>query len=183
MSEYTGYIEDICGLVDSLPTVIDINIVFESWYYDLTPAHENCASARSFLITGQAEESLASLQLACVDITEMLTSRPGGNAQQLIDSMSSLLSQTSGYATSVVGVLNSIDALRIMLPAAVSLAPGIIRGSVITKALVPQSTFPGIFIITVPILYCPIVWCTYLYISTEHLYVFIYVCFFHRFMH
>ena len=41
------------------------------------------------------------------------------------------------------------------------MAPGLIRGSLKVKLLVPQSSIPGMFILLLPWLYCPLVWAIY----------------------
>jgi len=48
-----------------------------------------------------------------------------------------------------------------MVPAAVAIAPALLRGALTVKQLVPQSTIPGMFVILLPWLYCPLVWCLY----------------------
>lgn len=50
---------------------------------------------------------------------------------------------------------------KIMIPAAVAIAPGLIRGALAVKMLVPQSSLPGVFVVLLPWLYCPIMWCLY----------------------
>jgi len=47
------------------------------------------------------------------------------------------------------------------VPSAISLAPGLLRGALTTKTLVPQSSIPGMFILLLPWLYCPLCWCLY----------------------
>ena len=57
--------------------------------------------------------------------------------------------------------INACLAFKIMVPSAVSMAPGLIRGALKIKTLVPQSSLPGIFILMLPWLFCPLVWAVY----------------------
>ena len=43
----------------------------------------------------------------------------------------------------MISEISAVFAFKIMVPAAVSLAPGIIRGALKVKSLVPQSSIPG----------------------------------------
>ena len=61
----------------------------------------------------------------------------------------------------VVGLFNGGRTLRTMLPTAVSLAPGMLRGAMRCKMMLPQSTIPGMIIVRLPWLYCPLAWCCY----------------------
>ena len=61
----------------------------------------------------------------------------------------------------LVSVSHAITSLKIMVPAAMSLAPGLLHGSMAVKTLVPQSPIPGILVLILPWMYCPLVWCTY----------------------
>merc|ERR1719499_893411 len=48
-----------------------------------------------------------------------------------------------------------------MFPAALSVAPGMLKGALRMKLLVPQSNMPGMFVLMLPWLYAPVAWCYY----------------------
>ena len=50
---------------------------------------------------------------------------------------------------------------KMMIPAAIAIAPGLMKGALAVKMLVPQSSLPGVFVVLLPWLYCPIMWCLY----------------------
>jgi hypothetical protein len=60
-----------------------------------------------------------------------------------------------------ISLMNALWAVKGMVPSAVAIAPALLRGSLTVKTLVPQSSIPGMFIILLPWLYCPLVWCIY----------------------
>ena len=49
-----------------------------------------------------------------------------------------------------IAAVGALLAFQVMVPSAVSMAPGLIRGAVKIKSLVPQSSLPGMFILTLP---------------------------------
>jgi hypothetical protein len=55
----------------------------------------------------------------------------------------------------------ALISFKVMLPAALSLAPALVRGCIKVKTLIPQSSIPGMFILVLPWLYSPLVWCIY----------------------
>ena len=81
-----------------------------------------------------------------------------------------------------IALANGLWAFKTMLPAAVALAPALLKGALKVKVaahlpdmsvagcqrkwcdrqvLVPQSSIPGMFIVMLPWLYCPLVWVVY----------------------
>ncbi|CAJ1399852.1 unnamed protein product [Effrenium voratum] len=46
-------------------------------------------------------------------------------------------------------------------PAALALAPALLRGALKVKVTAPQSTIPGMFVVVLPLLYCPMTWGMY----------------------
>jgi len=61
----------------------------------------------------------------------------------------------------VVGLMLALRNFAALLPAAMSLAPGLLRGATAVKILVPLSTVPGMFILILPWVYSPLLWCSY----------------------
>jgi len=51
--------------------------------------------------------------------------------------------------------------IKTMFPAALAIAPGLLKGSIRTKMLIPQSIIPGMFIMVLPWLAAPLTWCMY----------------------
>eukprot|EP01052_Picozoa_sp_SAG31_P055993 SAG31_NODE_15775_length_739_cov_1.178125_1_plen_219_part_01 len=64
-------------------------------------------------------------------------------------------------AEMVLGLVNGLSAFKILLPAALSISPALLRGCIKVKTLVPGATIPGTFIVLLPWLYTPLVWCMY----------------------
>ena len=56
----------------------------------------------------------------------------------------------------LISLANALWAVKGMVPAAVAIAPALLRGSLTVKQLIPQSTIPGMFVILLPWLYCPL---------------------------
>merc|ERR1719210_683434 len=57
-----------------------------------------------------------------------------------------------------MGAVNGIASFQNLWPAALSLGPGIIKGAMRAKTIVPEASLPGAFIIILPWIYAPLVW-------------------------
>merc|ERR1719210_2655195 len=57
-----------------------------------------------------------------------------------------------------MGAVNGIASFQNLWPAALSLGPGIIKGAMRAKTIVPEASLPGAFIIILPWIYAPLTW-------------------------
>lgn len=60
-----------------------------------------------------------------------------------------------------MGFANGLRGFTTIMPAALALAPAMLRGALKVKVTAPQSTIPGMFVIVLPLLYCPLTWGMY----------------------
>ena len=72
-----------------------------------------------------------------------------------------LVSRSRTAAELGLSLTNALWAIKGMVPSAVAIAPALLRGSLTVKTLIPQSSIPGMFVILLPWLYCPLVWVIY----------------------
>lgn len=156
-------IETVCALVDDyIPnTHIDINLLFQRIDVDGRPVHEACADARALIAAGEHRAALQAAKDGCAEAERIISSVRGGNAADILDGFDTLTQQMRVSTEVTVAFINAFLSFKIMAPAAIALAPALVRGSMKCKALVPQSSVPGIFIVALPFLYCPLVWALY----------------------
>merc|ERR1719492_237164 len=57
-----------------------------------------------------------------------------------------------------LGATTGIASFKNLWPAALSLGPGIIKGAMRAKTIVPEASLPGAFIIILPWIYAPLAW-------------------------
>ena len=86
-----------------------------------------------------------------------------GNSKdmQFVQAMSSMVTKAQGGASVGISLYNALFMFKTLMPAAVALAPAMLRGALKVKVLVPQSSIPGMFVVILPWLYCPLVWVIY----------------------
>lgn len=129
---------------------------------NLAAAKVACEQARRFIGAGTDQQLLAQAKAVCISVTPFLSGQEGGNGSaELMLAVGKLIEQMRGYVELTIGLAHALMSFQIMVPAAISLAPGLIRGAMRAKTLVPQSSIPGMFILMLPWLYCPLVWCMY----------------------
>lgn len=126
-------------------------------------AQRHCALA--IRARGRGDEELAAEELvrACV---RMFSPQPDGPARAgdrgAADELRQRLERNVLAAVDVgVTLLHAGATMRCLLPVALSLAPGLLRGAIRTKALVPQSSIPGMFVLVLPWTCAPTVLCVY----------------------
>jgi len=64
--------------------------------------------------------------------------------------------RSTAYA--LIGSLSSFLSFRVVLPEAISVAPGLLTAAMRIKVVSPQSYLPGVFIVIMPVLYVPMIW-------------------------
>uniref|UniRef100_A0A7R9UPC8 Uncharacterized protein n=1 Tax=Diacronema lutheri TaxID=2081491 RepID=A0A7R9UPC8_DIALT len=154
-------VDNVCNVVDRLPTSVD-GSAFATINANLAAAKVACEQARQLIGAGTDQMYLAQAKGICASVTPFLDGSEGGaGSAELMLVVSKLIEQMRGYVELTIGLAHALMSFQIMVPAAISLAPGLIRGAMRAKTLVPQSSIPGMFILMLPWLYCPLVWCMY----------------------
>jgi len=57
-----------------------------------------------------------------------------------------------------LGLYSGLLSFQVLLPAALSVAPGLLTAALRIKVVAPQSYLPGVFIVLMPLMYVPMVW-------------------------
>ena len=175
----TGAIDEVCGTIDEqLPRGLRLHHQFEAsvgcWIfqgtirrtlvdrtYDFAPAHEACDQARELKTSEDDRNALEKVQEACAVYMEVSSAKPGGNAGRLMNQAKSFTDKVLTTSELMLGATHAVRTFKLLLPAALSIGPGLLRGSVKVKTFIPQSSIPGMFITLLPWLYTPLVWTLY----------------------
>jgi hypothetical protein len=96
----------------------------------------------------------------CVMIVSQLTNPPG-NAEGAYAAVEDMIIRLQQPVELTIGLMHAFAGFKTMVPAAIAIAPGMMKGALLVKMLVPQSSLPGVFVVMLPWLYCPIMWCLY----------------------
>lgn len=152
----------LCGLVDKLPhgkAPIPTGF-FKISMIDLEPAHRACTQGRAMIKAGKPQEALEKAKEVCARIEDKVDEamESYGETPEIVSYMCDKLRRT---AEASIGVYLGLLSLGSIFPAALSIAPGLMKGALRMKMVVPQSNIPGMFVIILPWLYCPLTWCMY----------------------
>ena len=112
------------------------------------------------LVQNQTSKVFKYMARGCERLLFLITAPPG-DADGALKAVQSLIAKTKLPVELMIGLLHAFLGFKIMVPAAISIAPGLVQGALNVKMLVPQSSLPGVFIVLLPWLYCPIIWCLY----------------------
>ena len=98
----------------------------------------------------------------CAALEAISMARVAGGSGTSADSiLDAAAARARPLVEGAVGLVNGAATLRTMVPTAVSIAPALLRGALKCKMMLPQSSIPGMFIVLLPWLYCPLAWCCY----------------------
>lgn len=157
----------ICGVVHhSLPSgnvSIPTSITLTKWKtIDFSFAHSQCDQTKRFIEQKLATRALDHLRMACTGLKEMV----GGGVMNLDSEQgeqiaNDLASWMGLAAESTICLWLSLQGFMTTFPVALSIAPGMLKGALRMKILVPQSKMPGMFVLMLPWLYAPVAWCYY----------------------
>lgn len=155
-----------CQAVKVLPKrVLYLPLTWKFWTWsrvDLRPAHKTCALVNQHISNVNFTSAMKEMKATCREMEHTLN-------QQINDFNNTATPEIIEYFANNVKTLAGVTsglavATRIsvpLFPAALSIAPGILRGSLALKMLIPQSTVPGMFILILPWIYAPLVWALY----------------------
>lgn len=158
------WVNTICDLVAWLPQG---NVwIPTSWnpfnwrQFDMAPLHSNCAQAIEYVNSGQLQEAAQNAITTCNQLETTLQEwmNHTGQTAEIVDYFQQRVGQAAQVSASF---LTGVQNLGNLLPAALSIAPGLIKGAWRMKMLVPQSNIPGMFVIVLPWLYAPLTWSIY----------------------
>jgi len=156
--------EQVCSVIDRLPTgnvpvPTGIN-VFKWSSLDLAPAHRGCSHGRSLVADGKPAEVLEKAIEVCARV-EVAVQNYQDNSYQIPQYLTYLANRMRTVAETSICMMLALRNFGTLFPAALSIAPGLLKGALRMKMLVPQSIVPGMFVLLLPWLYCPLSWSLY----------------------
>lgn len=165
-------LEKICGTVDKFPknrvkVPKSVN-VFNSWaVLDFAEAHKACADGRAWVGEGNPQNALAQARAGCEELQTTLeqtriVDADGTASHAFRNEIADYFAGKLRYiAEASVAMYLALRNFATLFPAAMSIAPGLLKGALRMKLFIPQSNIPGMFVLILPWLYCPLTWCMY----------------------
>lgn len=152
-----------CSVIDSMPQsfIMPNSVKFWEWKrMDMAPARGGCTQGRAMILDGKPTEALEYARKGCALINRVLDeySKNYGEAPEVVGYMAERMKDA---AEATIATWLAMQNLGTLFPAALSIAPGLLKGAMRMKLLVPQSNIPGMFVLILPWLYCPMTWCMY----------------------
>ena len=144
-------VDTMCSAFD------DLDGGFINWLSGdmISQANENCRLAQQALNDGNVDLALQYSSDACSDVLNTVDEANEAN-QTLIQKMQVMLitqdmiKRARTAAELTLALSNALYSVQSMFPAAVAIAPALLRGALTVKTLVPQSSIPGMFVILLP---------------------------------
>jgi len=160
-------VKNICNIIyKRVPNgnvTIPTSVTFTRWKtIDFSFAHGSCDQANRLIQQNLAMGALQQLRGACGGLKEAFGDGIMNLNAAQAETMANQLSQFVGYAAETgICLMLSLQGFLTMFPVALSIAPGMLKGALRMKLLVPQSSIPGMFVLMLPWMYAPVAWCYY----------------------
>jgi len=129
--------------------------------FDVNEVHTECGKARRHICQGEFKEAEARAKAACAEIRAFLDDDQGTDAQNIEETVQLLVGSMKELTEISVSLIHSLKSFKMMSSATFALAPALIRSAIRVKTAVPQNSISGMFVIVLPWLYSPLVWCVY----------------------
>lgn len=126
-------------------------------------AKQQCVQVKALLNDGKVDQALATGKEMCGEVLDAISTLGTENEKDLefVQVASDLMVKAKLGAELGISLYTALWAVKAMLPAAVALAPALMRGALKIKVLIPQSSIPGMLVVLLPWLYCPMLWIVY----------------------
>ncbi|GMH67014.1 hypothetical protein TrST_g514 [Triparma strigata] len=152
---------------DGEPIQIDTNLVWPAsiWVssvsFDVNELLVECGQARRYICMGDVYKAMNSAKAVCAEIRAWMDDDVGTDAENIEDVMELLMKSVKETSEIGISLIHSVKSFKIMSSATFALAPALIRAAIRVKTAVPQNSISGMFVIVLPWLYSPLVWCVY----------------------
>jgi hypothetical protein len=135
---------------------IDWGSRFFPWSHALEQGTKECQVLTNYMGIGDiatGEATIEKDQLCQAIHDSHMKQEPFSGVADILD-----VGWIKSAAYTLVGGLSSVLSFQVVLPEALSVAPGFLMGALRTKLVLPQSYLPGVFIVIMPLLYVPMAW-------------------------
>lgn len=136
--------------------------------FDFRPIHRSCDKITNYLDSPEGPWHRKALTQAvdlCRDTVmpnlENTIQLGFDNALEVAATVGPVAQRMKQSVSMGMGFANGLRGFNTIMPAALALAPAMLRGALKVKVTAPQSTIPGMFVVVLPLLYCPMTWGMY----------------------
>lgn len=156
-------VQGVCAQLRNLPIMFAVPCgPLKACTIDLKDARGGCDVATSLASGGDGARAQDAMRVTCRHLTAMLGAEgPNGEMGSVVGLLSSPLYGLLPTVETFCTFLSSVHCIKSILPSALTLAPGLIRAALRTKALLPHAAVPGVLIITTPWVFTAGCWVTY----------------------
>jgi len=162
-----GYVAWFFQDADGDPVQIDAELMWPAsiWVsqvkFDVVELLTTCGQARRNICLGDYNKALNNAKAVCAEINAYIDDDVGTDAPNIESVMELLMKSVKETSEIGISLIHSVKSFKIMSSATFALAPALIRAAIRVKTAVPQNSISGMFVIILPWLYSPLVWCVY----------------------
>jgi len=165
----TARMKGICSMVGRTPNRHVTCCAFIRFIdVDFRPLHKSCAHIDRYLTASdrpQHEKALNMTAGLCknyiVPLGQDHLQFGLGHSMNQLRTLEPLVLKAATGLEAAFALQSGVKGLKYILPICLAIAPAMLRGAMKVKVVAPQSTIPGMFVLVLPWLFCPIIWGVY----------------------
>mmetsp|Transcript_48023 Transcript_48023/g.112150 ORF Transcript_48023/g.112150 Transcript_48023/m.112150 type:complete len:1008 (-) Transcript_48023:57-3080(-) len=155
-------IQQICTIMRRTPNRhVKCCAIFDVVDFDFRPVHKSCKLIRQYLDDPSGAAHKRAMDESIRLCRDVIIPHAATKIRMGLGDTLTFISAVSPMVPTLFAFINGLKGFQTIMPAALALAPALLRGALKVKVLTPQSTIPGMFIILLPWLYCPMSWGLY----------------------
>ena len=152
-----GYIERYVPKFNYGPIILPVYGDLKISTYSI---HYRCGQGRGYLFEEKYVKALEATKKACEEYKKIQNSE-SSERDRIGELVSNALLVVKHAASLGSSRSHAVSMAVLLLPSALSLGPGLTLGALKSKVLVPQASTSGMFVILIPWLYAPVLWCLF----------------------
>ncbi|GMH78425.1 hypothetical protein TL16_g07797 [Triparma laevis f. inornata] len=123
--------------------------------------HWYCGEARGYMYESKYEMALEKSKEGCRELMALSGGSDIWESESISSSIEDGMKLSKKLSSTSLSYDHAMDMMMLALPAALSIGPGLMIGSLRAKTMVPQAASAGMFVVLLPWLYAPVVWCLF----------------------
>ena len=136
--------------------------------------HWYCGEARGYLYESKYDLALQKSKDGCRELMAMSGGSDIWESESIATNIEKGMKLSKKLSSTSLSYDHAMDMMMLALPAALSIGPGLMIGSLRAKTMVPQAASAGMFVVLLPWLYAPVVWCIFNFgFQVRHVFVFV----------
>jgi hypothetical protein len=155
--EVKSMMDSLCAEVGEVSSIIPDRMLF--WKAPLPGLRNGCNNLRG--AGDNVEKNIRAIQQVCRGLEETfdrVARGSDGKHEEIYRYVDEAIRLARDAGLSIYGVKCAFESFIVLWPLAASCIPGLLEGAAMVKRMSPEASVPGLFLLSLPFVYTPMVW-------------------------